>query len=180
MPIFARLKPHQPRQGFPLLSCNFQSMHFDAGGPAREVTAKQADFLQAYHETETDPSSPLAFEVWTGTAEGPGVAAPKAPSPPPAPSPVAPRATPPGPITTAEVNPPKPAPPTPPPAEASAPPPQVHVPLPPAPPPVDDASPEFPEDPAVTAAREKAEEANRRLMAARFPTKQKTNRYRKP
>ena len=171
MPIFARLKPQSPRQGYPLLTLTYSGIRFEAGGHAYEITAKQAEFLRTYHEIETDPATPLAFDVWTGTAAGPADPAPQVPAPVPVPLP--PRRSTPGPITTADITPPKSEP-------AST----AHVPIPPPPPPVEAApEPEIeepPEDPAVIAAREAAEAKNRALLASRFPTKTKTNRYRKP
>jgi len=177
MPIFARLKPKDPRQGFPLAKLTYDRIRFEAGGPAQEVTRKQAMFLRTCRENDSRPGSPLAFEVWEGTADGPVVAAPRPPSPPPAPSPVAPRPTV-GPITTADLTPPKREPP---PVVAPPPPPEPHhVPLPPPPPPVpEEVDPLPPEAPAVVAAREAAEEANRRMVADRFPRKPKPDRYRR-
>jgi len=107
MSIFARLKPRAPRQGFPLLTCTYQSIRFEAGGPAEPVTGAQAAFLRAYHEVESDPTSPLAFEVWEGSAEGPGGQAAPSAVPPEQTAKLRASKPSPSPITSSDLAPPK-------------------------------------------------------------------------
>jgi len=69
MTMYARLKPQVPQLGYLMATCNYQGLHFDAGGMPREVSPEQAAFLRAYREEETRSTSPLAFDVWEGALD---------------------------------------------------------------------------------------------------------------
>ncbi len=63
--MLVRLKAFNPRRGFVLQRYTVFGIRFEAGTGWSSVEPDVAEYLRSVHERDTDPGSPLAFDVCT-------------------------------------------------------------------------------------------------------------------
>jgi hypothetical protein len=63
--VLVRLKPHDPRRGFVLRRFTYQGIKFHEERGWYVVDRSVAEYLRKVQQRETDPHSPLAFDIAT-------------------------------------------------------------------------------------------------------------------
>ena len=63
--MLVRLKPHEPKRGYVLKRFAYRGITFHSERGWYRVEKDIAEYLRGVHEEPTDPTSPLAFEVYT-------------------------------------------------------------------------------------------------------------------